>query len=143
MKKLVLLTLLGIMTAGTAMTAFAQDMDAYRHDRRYCASGRSGMDFDSCMRRLRHDRERDRDRYERREERRGDYERGERWGEPPPQVYVQPAPPVYVQPAPVYVQPQREPPKLSDMQQRALDNCAMLAYRDQPRCRATVMSTVR
>jgi hypothetical protein len=34
-------------------------------------------------------------------------------------------------------------PRLSDMQQRALDNCVMLAPRDQPRCRATVMSTVR
>ncbi len=34
-------------------------------------------------------------------------------------------------------------PRLSDMQRRALENCAMLAPRDQPRCRATVWSTVR
>jgi len=35
------------------------------------------------------------------------------------------------------------PPRLSDMQRRALQNCALLQRRDQPRCRATVMSTVR
>jgi RNA polymerase subunit RPABC4/transcription elongation factor Spt4 len=29
------------------------------------------------------------------------------------------------------------------MQERALNNCNLLAPRDQPRCRATVMSTVR
>ena len=88
---------------------------------------------------------------------------------PPPPVYYQPAPPVYYQPAPpVYYQPQPPAyyrpapsyydgpaygpgyrqgppprPKLSDMQQRALDNCALLAPREQPRCRATVMSTTR
>ncbi|RYY91340.1 MAG: hypothetical protein EOO24_31575, partial [Comamonadaceae bacterium] len=42
-----------------------------------------------------------------------------------------------------YEQPRYEQPRLSDMQQRALNNCGMLAWRDQPRCRATVMSTVR
>ncbi|MGJ7498305.1 hypothetical protein ACSFA8_25020 [Variovorax sp. RT4R15] len=76
--------------------------------------------------------------------------------EPPPPVYRQ-APPAYYQPAPSYYgRPQvnerpgewqhgrgYEQPRLSDMQQRALDNCSMLAWRDQGRCRATVMSTVR
>jgi hypothetical protein len=37
----------------------------------------------------------------------------------------------------------RNQPRLSDMQQRALNNCALLQPSEQPRCRATVMSTVR
>jgi hypothetical protein len=90
----------------------------------------------------------------------------------PPPVYYQPAPPVYYQPQPAYppgyyrpppayyappppayYQPGRdywrggpppaERPRLSDMQRRALDNCAMLAPQDQRRCRATVYSTTR
>jgi hypothetical protein len=76
---------------------------------------------------------------------------------PPPAYY--PPPPGYYAPAPGYYGPPpgyRGPPqgdwrtparpaqaRLSDMQQRALDNCSLLAPRDQPRCRATVMSTVR
>lgn len=80
----------------------------------------------------------------------------------PPQYY-QSAPPVYYVPAPAYNPPAtvyyNSPPpasyrygygpapaarpKLSDMQQRAMDNCILLAPRDQPRCRATVMSTTR
>ena len=66
-------------------------------------------------------------------------------------VYYEPAPaPAYVAPPPAYVpgyasgyyaQPSR--PRLSDMQQRALDNCSLLAPHEQRRCRATVMSTVR
>ncbi|MGO4392947.1 hypothetical protein AB4Z46_16480 [Variovorax sp. M-6] len=91
---------------------------------------------------------------------------------PPPPVYYQPAPPVYYQPAPpVYYQqppayyrpapsyygpppvaygpgyrqgpPPAARPRMNDMQNRAMDNCALLAPREQPRCRATVMSTVR
>lgn len=38
---------------------------------------------------------------------------------------------------------QREQPRLSDMQQRALNNCSLLQRSEQSRCRATVMSTVR
>lgn len=69
--------------------------------------------------------------------------------EPPP-VYYRPPPPAYYAPPPVYHAPDRwrgpppaQRPRLSDMQQRALDNCVLLAPREQPRCRATVMSTVR
>lgn len=133
MKKLALLAFLGLMNAAPA---FAQGDYVYENDRRYCASGRSGMDFNSCMWRLRNDRERDDRRdYERREyEQRREYERRQRWQEPAP-VYV----PEY-QRQPQY---QQERPKLSDMQERALNNCNLLAPRDQPRCRATVMSTVR
>ena len=87
----------------------------------------------------------------------------------PPPVYYQPAPPVYYQrpPPPVYYGPPpgyyAPPPEyrpapgygyhrgydappqrnLSDMQRRALDNCALLAPQERPRCRATVMSTAR
>ena len=86
----------------------------------------------------------------------------------PPPVYYQPAPPVYYQPAPPpvyygpptgyyappppayvpapgygYRQGYSEAPRLSDMQRRALDNCALLAPHERPRCRATVMSTTR
>ena len=77
--------------------------------------------------------------------------------QPAPPVYYQPAPPVYYQPAPpAYYQPAPPPhyrqaqpyypaerPRLSDMQQRALDNCSLLAPREQGRCRATVLSTTR
>jgi hypothetical protein len=135
MKKLIVLAILGL---ATTLPALAQrDPDTYEHDRRYCASGRSGVDFNTCMWRIQRDRE---ERYERREQRayereqRREYERRERWAEQPP-------------PPPVYRQwdgpPTGEQPRLSDMQQRALDNCNLLAPRDQPRCRATVMSTVR
>jgi hypothetical protein len=66
---------------------------------------------------------------------------------PPPQGYYAPPPPAYYAPQPGYPAPvyqTRAPePRLSDMQQRALNNCALLAPRDQPRCRATVMSTAR
>ncbi len=71
---------------------------------------------------------------------------------PPPPGYYRPAPPGYYRPPPpVYYDepdyrrgpPPMERPRLSDMQQRALQNCALLAPREQPRCRATVMSTVR
>ena len=68
----------------------------------------------------------------------------------PPTYYRPPPPPGYYQPGPGYVERRDwrhdrgyEQPQLSDMQQRALNNCSMLAWRDQPRCRATVMSTVR
>ena len=136
MRKLIVLAILGL---ATALPALAQrDPDTYEHDRRYCASGRSGVDFNTCMWRIQRDRE---ERYERREQRayereqRRDYDRRERWAEQPP-----PPPPVYRHwDAP----PPAEQPRLSDMQQRALDNCNLLAPRDQPRCRATVMSTVR
>jgi hypothetical protein len=143
-----LLALLALLGTGAA-----QAQRDYEDDRRYCASGRSGLDFRSCMRQFRHDREGDerdgydrdgrerydrdgRERYERRGyDNRGDYDRrqgqGQGWGEPAPRY------------EPQWQQPQPERPRLSDMQQRALDNCALLAPRDQPRCRATVMSTVR
>ena len=133
MKKLALLALLGLLNAAPS---FAQGDYVYENDRRYCASGRSGQDFDSCMWRLRNDRERaDRREYELRDhEQRREYERRQRWQEPAPGY----APEYQRQP-----QYQQERPKLSDMQQRALNNCNLLAPRDQPRCRATVMSTVR
>ncbi|VTU33135.1 hypothetical protein SRS16CHR_05224 [Variovorax sp. SRS16] len=78
--------------------------------------------------------------------------------QPAPPAYYAPPPPVYYDPQPAYYAPPRpaeyepgywqgpppaEQPRLSDMQRRALDNCSMLSWRDQPRCRATVMSTVR
>jgi len=37
----------------------------------------------------------------------------------------------------------RNQPRLSDMQQRALNNCVLLHPSEQARCRATVLSTVR
>jgi hypothetical protein len=90
------------------------------------------------------------------------YEQAPVGGVPPP-AYYQPAPPVYYQAAPTYYAPpapayypppayyapppqyRQAPPKprLSDMQRRALDNCSLLAQKDQHECRARVMSTVR
>lgn len=118
MKKHFVLAILGF--AGAFPVLAQSGANAYERDSRYCASGRAGVDYDTCMRHLRHDRERerrDRDRYDERES-----DRRQQWAPPPPPA---------------------EAPRLSDMQRRALDNCAMLARRDQPRCRATVMSTVR
>ena len=86
--------------------------------------------------------------------------------QPAPPVYYQPAPPppvYYPQPQGYYVpqpgyyapapgyrerdeyqgQVRTEQPRLNDMQRRAMDNCSLLAPREQNRCRATVMSTVR
>ena len=79
--------------------------------------------------------------------------------QPAPPVYYAPPPPVYYRPAPSYYPPpvgygpgpnhwqggppQQGRPRLSDMQQRALDNCSLLAPREQGRCRATVYSTTR
>lgn len=72
---------------------------------------------------------------------------------PPPVYYPAPPPPAYYRPAPpayapgyasgYYAPPAASRPRLSDMQQRALDNCVLLAPSEQRRCRATVMSTVR
>lgn len=131
MKKLVLLAFLGVVNT---LPAFAQrDIDVYESDRRYCASGRSGVDFNSCMWRLQNDR--------RRHERREYYEPRPQWGEPPPRYAVpewQPDP--Y---APRWEAPrERERPRLSDMQKLALQNCNVLHPRDQPGCRAAVWSTV-
>lgn len=124
MKKPCVLAFLGLLTAFTALGVSAQgDIDIYESDRRYCASGRSGVDFRTCMWRIQNDRER----YDRQQ-----YDQSQQWGQPPPPPYDRRR-----QPPPV------EKPRLSDMQQRALDNCIMLPPRDQPRCRATVMSTVR
>jgi hypothetical protein len=134
MKKLLVLAVLGLVHAASALAQ--SNMDVYESDRRYCASGRSGMNFNSCMRRLQYDREQ---RYRDYRGRPDDWAEPQQprwqapppssgWGEPPPRQYQQPVP---------------EKPRLSDMQQRALDNCALLAPREQPRCRATVFSTVR
>ena len=142
MKKIAVAALLAFAGLAGTVTAHAQ-MD--EQDRRYCASGRSGMDFNSCMRQMQNNRARERDRYDRRDDdRRGGYDRRDddrRGGyddRRPPQWQQQPPPP----PGRGYSQP-IDRSRLSDMQQRALDNCAMLQPRDQPRCRATVMSTVR
>ncbi|SEA57910.1 hypothetical protein [Variovorax sp. YR216] len=62
---------------------------------------------------------------------------------PAPPAYYQPAPPAYYAPAPGYYGAPASRPRLSDMQQRALNNCVLLAPSEQRRCRATVMSTVR
>lgn len=133
MKKLAFLAFLGLVNT---LPALAQNYDAYERDRRYCASGRSGLDYNACMWQLQNDRERRQDRreWERRDYEQREWERRQRWQEPAP---------VYVPEWQREPQWQQERPRLSDMQQRALNNCNLLAPRDQPRCRATVMSTVR
>ncbi|MDO9355985.1 MAG: hypothetical protein Q7T55_19965 [Solirubrobacteraceae bacterium] len=134
MKKIAVAALLAFAGLTGTVTAHAQ-MD--EQDRRYCASGRSGMDFNSCMRQMQNNRARERDRYDRRDDdRRGGYDRRDDDRRSPQWQQQQPPP------GRGYSQP-IDRSRLSDMQQRALDNCAMLQPRDQPRCRATVMSTVR
>lgn len=129
------LVVLAILSLASAVSAVAQgDRQLYENDRRYCASGRSGVDFDSCMWRIQRDRER--------AARREYYEPPQPQYQEPPPAYGRP----YEPPPPAYGRQWEEPrerPRLSDMQERALANCALLAPRDQPRCRATVMSTVR
>lgn len=66
----------------------------------------------------------------------------------PPTYYAPPAPAYYPPPAAYYPPPPQyrqapSKPRLSDMQQRALDNCSLLAPKDQHECRTRVMSTVR
>jgi hypothetical protein len=145
-----LLALLGLTAADTAMA-----QRDYHSDRRYCASGESGMDFNSCMRQRQrqgyggderrgdgdgygYDRRGDPegDGYSRGYERRGGYEdREPGWGQPPPQ-------PGYGYQPQWGQRPRNEPPELSDTQKRVLNNCNYLPPEQRTRCRASVMSTV-
>lgn len=141
MKQLAVLAVLALAGLTGTVSVHAQVSE---QDRQYCASGRSGMDFGSCMRQMQN---RNQNRYDRRDDDRRDGRDGrdgrggyDRRDDDRRQQWSQPAPP-----PPGYQQYRApvEQPRLSDMQERALNNCNMLQPRDQPRCRATVMSTVR
>lgn len=121
MKKL--LPALALAFAGLASSsAMAQwnNSNHFEQDRRACS--RPGVNFDRCMNQRGWDR--------------GWGGHNQRWSYQPPRHgnnWHQPPPP-----------PRRgSQPRLSDMQQRALDNCVLLQRSEQARCRATVMSTVR
>ena len=122
-----LLAVAGFLTAGPAA---AQWHNSGQFDRDLRACDRRGVNFERCM-------------WERGWQR----GQGQRWNHNqnwhrPPHQHNWHRPPHqqnWHQPPP----PRRNQPRLSDMQQRALDNCRLLQPSEQPRCRATVMSTVR
>lgn len=135
------LSLLALLALTGTDSALAQR--DYDSDRRYCASGVSGMDFNSCMRQVQRQGD---DRYDNRDNgyghggydnnRGGYYEdrRQQGWGQPPPPRYGY---------QPEWGQrPGHEPRELSKTQQRVMNNCNYLPLKDQQRCRAAVMSTV-
>jgi len=121
--------LAGLMGAGEAS---AQWHNSAQFDRDMRACDRRGVNFDRCMwergwtrgngQRWNHNQ---------------NWNHGQNWGRPPPNHWNSPPPNHWNSP------PSRNQPRLSDMQQRALDNCFLLPPAEQPRCRATVMSTVR
>jgi len=150
MKKLIRTSMLAtaaLATLTTMLPAAAQRNDpAFESDRRFCASGRSGMDFNSCM-------------WQMQNQRNGQWNNNSnnRWGNNNNNGWGnnngwnnnnnngwnnnnnngwqnQP---------PGWRAPPSSLPRLSDMQQRALDNCVLLQRSEQARCRATVLSTVR
>lgn len=153
------------LAALIALPSFAQYGPGGPHesDRDYCASGRSGLDYRSCMYRLHEAREQAQWQMQMQAQAQqqapvqygeGYYQPepvmpGPGWAPAPPVVAApgwvqQPAPmvqPAWIQAEPVMAAPAQ--PRLSAMQQRALDNCVLLPPAQQPRCRATVWSTVR
>jgi hypothetical protein len=121
-----LLALAGLATSGSAM---AQWHNSPQLDRDLRACDRRGVNFDRCM-------------WERGWQRGGPGQRwnhNQNWHRAPNNPNWHSPPPNQWNNSP----PRRNQPRLSDMQQRALDNCRLLAPAEQPRCRATVMSTVR
>lgn len=127
------LFLLGLSAVTGSGSALAQR--DYETDRRYCASGRSGLDFNSCMRQLQRQGD---DRYDRRGNgyERGDYDdrRPQGWGQQPQPGYGY---------EPEWGQRRRnEQREFSKDQERVWNNCAALPPPQQQRCRAAVMSTV-
>ncbi|MGJ7507609.1 hypothetical protein [Variovorax sp. GT1P44] len=129
MKK-VISTLALAVAALTALPAMAQWHNSSQFDRDLHACDRRGVNFERCM----WDRGWQRGnghRWVRRGHQQHWQSPPHHWQSPPPHHWHQPPPP-----------PRRNQPRLSDMQQRALDNCRLLPPAEQPRCRATVMSTV-
>ncbi|MBO9650086.1 MAG: hypothetical protein J7605_16385 [Variovorax sp.] len=131
MKKLItaaLLALAGLTGSGTALAQW-HNSPQFDRDLHFCSRSHN---FERCM----WDRGWQRGQG-RRWVRRGP---GQNWHQPPPPNWHQPPPPPnWHQPPP----PRRNQPRLSDMQRRALENCNFLPPNEQPRCRATVWSTVR
>ena len=120
MKKLITATLLalaGLAGPGAVMAQW-QNSPQFDRDLHFCSRSHN---FDRCM-------------WDRGWQR----GHGRRWERRVPNWH-QPPPPNWHQPPP----PSRNQPRLSDMQRRALENCNFLPPNEQPRCRATVWSTVR
>lgn len=133
------LTLLATLAVTGSGSALAQR--DYESDRRYCASGRSGLDFNSCMRQLQRQGDPRYDRYDG-YERRG-YERPDRYNDRRPQGWdQQPPPPRYGYEPEWGRRPGNEPREFSKDQQRVWNNCNALPPPQQQRCRAAVLSTV-
>lgn len=120
------LSLAGLATTFPAAAQRNNNDAAFESDRRFCASGRSGMDFNTCMRQM----QSQRSGWNNNDNRGNNNGRGNNDG-------WQNAP------SPGWRAPPSSLPRLSDMQKRALDNCVLLQRSEQARCRATVLSTVR
>ncbi len=127
MKKTLVFALLGLAATFSASAQYGH-ISPQEAARRNCAGAPSKFEFNRCVQSQLAQRRSDRDRYDRHAYDQREYDRYQGRNRPPAPAYGRGAAPA---------------PRLSDMQQRALDNCVMLAPRDQPRCRATVFSTVR
>ena len=117
-----------VAMAGLTSTALAlaQWHNSPQFDRDMRSCNRPGVNFERCM--------------WQRGWQRGN---GQRWNRVPHQQPGWNQQPHWNQPGWNQPPPRRNQPRLSDMQQRALDNCWLLHPSEQARCRATVMSTVR
>lgn len=150
MKKPIVISILALGGLMGVIPAWAQRNDpAFESDRRFCASGRSGMDFNTCMWQMQNQRNgwnnnSNNNRWGNNSNNNNGWNNNNNgwnnqnngwnnnnnngWNNQPPNGWR--APPSSL-------------PRLSDMQQRALDNCVLLQPSEQARCRATVLSTVR
>ncbi|MDM0019694.1 hypothetical protein [Variovorax saccharolyticus] len=138
---------LALAGLATLTPAAAQRNDAaFESDRRFCASGRSGMDFNSCMWQMQNQRNSGWNRNSNNGwgnnngwDNNNGWNNGNNgwndngWNNNNGWQNQQPG----------WRAPPSSMPRLSDMQQRALDNCVLLQRSEQARCRATVLSTVR
>ena len=130
MRTLISMALFAIVGLMSSEAALAQWHNSPQFDRDLRDCDRRGVNFEFCM----WDRGWQRGRGHR-------WERvppNQHWHQPPPRHWHQPPPHHWHQPP-----PPRRNQRLSDMQRRALENCNFLPPAEQPRCRATVWSTVR
>lgn len=132
------LSLLATLAVTASGSALAQR--DFESDRRYCASGRSGMDFNSCMRQLQRQGDGRYDGYDRRG---NGYEQPDRYNDRRREGWdQQPPPPRYGYQPEWGRNPGNEPRELSKDQQRVWNNCNALPPQQLQRCRAAVLSTV-
>jgi len=122
MKKLISASLLAIAGLVSAAPALAQWHNSSQFDRDSRDCNRRGVNFDQCMWQRGWSRGNGQ-----RWNHNNNWGHNQGWNNQPPNNWNN----------------SRNQPRLSDMQQRALNNCVLLHPSEQARCRATVLSTVR